>query len=223
MASPVLRNRFRQIIREAIDPILKPLGFVKRGQVYRKQLPELWWVMDVQRSRWNTSQECDFTCNVGIHVPNVRSMYYPEYPEPELPDVPHCIINARIGALNPDRELDLWWRLRIDDEQSVDETIKGELNKELTLFVLSFFERFRTRTDAIAYLEYLRRFRSEMRRGSYIEPNDSWLPIYLGILYWMEGNQEACCENLAQAKLRALSSNRCVREIESLVERICPN
>jgi len=222
MATSILQKRFRQIIHEAVDPVMRSAGFVKNGQIYRRQLPELWWVMGVQRSRWNSSVECDFTINVGIYVPCVRSIFSPDYSEPQLPDVSECIVSCRIGTLNPERKLDLWWTLSIEDDVQVGEaSIKQELSKELSQYALPFFEQFQTRRDVIAFLEYLKKSRSEIPRGHFIEPNVSWLPIFLGILYWMEGNQEACFENLIQAKHRAITSNWCVPEIESLIERIC--
>lgn len=222
MANSILQKRFRQIIREGIDPVLKAAGFVKQGQVYRRQLPELWWVLDVQRSRWNTADECDFTVNVGIHVPRVRSTYYPSYPEPQLPEVSDCIVSCRIGTLNPERKQDLWWTLKIDDDvQETDARIKDEISKELSRHVLPFFKRFQTRRDVIAFLDHLKTSRSEIHGGNHIYPNNSWLSIFLGILYWMESDQEACSENLTQAKHNALASKWGVAEIENLIERIC--
>jgi hypothetical protein len=56
----LLRSRFSRIVRKAVDPVLLPLGFTRRGQVYKRSLDRLWWVFQVERSRWNTAEECSF-------------------------------------------------------------------------------------------------------------------------------------------------------------------
>ncbi len=214
-----LNVRLTNILRQSADVLLKPLGFRKRGVIYRRQLPELWWLIGVQRSRWNTSSECEFTMNFGVYVPGMAAAY--NRPDPKWPVVADCVVHARVGSLNP-KPTDLWWTITLeDDAEKVDTLIREEISQQLQHYVLPFLHRLQSKWDVIHFLETLRP--EDYRRVTW--PLHEGITLEsLAILYWLLGERERCREALEQLKIEAMKKGYIegYRErVEKLYYRLC--
>lgn len=187
-----LRSRFSRIVRKAVDPVLLPLGFTRRGQVYKRSLDRLWWVFQVARSRWNTAEECSFDIGGGILVPEVNNtIYYHLQPIiPEKADVGDCIIRYA-----PVVELRRSWKIRQgDDEHSVDAQIIEEIREYIGTKMLSFYQNFSCLDDVIEFLTHLRHHGGDIPHSPvYVAPSSVFIPLHLAVLYWLKGDQKQVC------------------------------
>jgi len=143
-----LERRLRQILKNWIEPQLKTLGFKKRAYTYTRTLDEVWWLIDIQRSRWNTSQRCEFTVNLGVYVPGFYAILRGE--DPKRPTVPDCVFNCRINKAMGIRE-DKWWTLHADDPAPnlSDSAIGQELTDAIVNRAIPFLQRFQKRHEIL--------------------------------------------------------------------------
>lgn len=145
-----LKSRMGRIVADHLTPALKPPGLRKSGNVYRAARDGLWWLVDVQGSRWDGPDEVRFTLNAGVYVPGVLATYTGR-PEPKQPGPGDCCISARIGMLTPERK-DLWWTLRNEDA-GADEAIGREVGEAASTYLVPFLERFAGVEDVLRFLE----------------------------------------------------------------------
>ena len=152
VSTPPFAGRLNAILKDFLNPILKPLGFTKRKNVYVREDRELSWVIHIQRSDWNSATEASFTLNGGVYVPGVASTYVNKQERKSL-NLADCVVYARIGMLSESR-LDCWWNLRInDDVASVETEIGMDIKRRVENDVLPFLKRFETKEDVIGFLE----------------------------------------------------------------------
>jgi hypothetical protein len=86
--------------------VLKLHGFKKTAYVWTREGDWL-KIIDLQLSRWNSSEEARLTLNLGVFIPNLyRAMR--SHPVPDKPKEFHCDVRTRIGMLLP-RGTDRWW------------------------------------------------------------------------------------------------------------------
>jgi hypothetical protein len=185
MASPYER-RIQSILKQYATPILQENGFSRDRSRYYRQLSELMWLVEIQRSSFNDSTEASFTISCGIFVPG----FVPRYlgmKEPIRPQCPDCPICTRIGFLSEDR-INQWWTMSILDEPStVDPSIGGDLARRLESDCMSFFKRFQTRRDVLNYLLDYR----EQRGGEVTWPSSRlWALVFACIMSQLLG--DAC-------------------------------
>jgi hypothetical protein len=165
--------------------------------MYVRELEDISWIIDVQKSQWNTKEKAEFTLNCGVYVPGLFAAYG-NRPEPETPSIGRCCLQARIGALTDGK--DRWWVLHADDDiETTDEKIGAEIRDRLEHGVLPFLERFQSRRDLAAYLEAW----GPREQKQVMPKNEVIVLAYLGILYWLLGEQEKCRSMLAQAAEKA--------------------
>ncbi len=220
--SSSLNDRLASILKQSVDAILNPLGFRKRGVVYRYRLPELWWLVDIQRSRWNTSMQCEFTINFGVYVCGMAPVYNPLRSDPKLPTVADGVVNSRVGWLDSGIR-DLWWRLTLeDDAEKVDFVIIGEINHQLKCYVLPFLHRFQSKWDVVHFLEELLEDGLRHRRVTW-PATFSVAFESLGIVYWLIGEREQCCRAIERAKQEVLKTriDGAIQRVEQLYQRLC--
>ena len=213
-----LERRLQQILKEWIDPYLKSLGFMKRSFTYTRPFEELYWLLNIQRSQWNTSSVNEFTLNLGVYVPGVNALLSGN--EPKYPAIYHCVFHLRLGELAFGH--DHWWVIRSNDSDPLrtDRTIGEEIKTLLEQHAIPFLGRFQTIRDVTVYLEELGK---QQKRQVTWPASDFWLYIYLGILYWMMGNQEMCCIMMDKAFEEAKTSRveGMLDIIQSLYNSLC--
>ncbi len=195
------RERFSSILK-FVNQVLKEYGFLRRGQCFYYPLSELWRVVRVVRSRWNTADDCDFWIEFGVYVPNVFALIHPEIKEPACPDASNLTICWVSGFQHPPF-LQRSWQLTLQDMlPQKDEEVRSEVEDELMNYILPFLWKFTDRVDVIEFLEWLRNHREEIPGGVHIYPNDVWLPVILAVLYWQHGDKDACQQFLKAALSR---------------------
>jgi hypothetical protein len=198
MASP-FEPRLQSILRNAVTPLLKGQRFIKSRSIYTKALDGVTWVINVQRSIYNTKDQMSFTLNCGISVPGVMEIYAGRK-QPSIANV--CIVSARIGML-AEQHLDTWWDMKpVEDSQDIDADIGIDIAHRLAEHCLPFLERFQTVSDVIDFL-----LSARCERDRPIDPqSDSIQFIYAGIILHLIGDStrsEECFKAAAEAEARS--------------------
>jgi hypothetical protein len=91
--------------------LLRGREFKGSGQNFRRDLGEVWQVVNFQKSRWrDRSTPVSFTINVGTHFPRVPAQRWKEVAE--LGKLPESLTDfrLRVGHLLPERR-DTWWEV----------------------------------------------------------------------------------------------------------------
>ena len=104
----------KNLIIERVDAVLKPLGFLRRGDIWNRSTDDLVEVVDVQ-----VSKNADaYTLNAGVLDKVAYKIFWDELP-PEFIEQPQCTIGVRVGNLIDGK--DKWWPLddTTDDEGQV--------------------------------------------------------------------------------------------------------
>lgn len=130
--------KFDKIIKEGFHEILKPLGFKKKANNFYLPLETIGQIINIQKSAFGNKSEISFTINTGIFVPEYWSAFY-DYSDkglPEYPTEPECLIRKRIGALR--NQQDTWYYIK---ERTDEIELINEMIKNLTAFILPYFER----------------------------------------------------------------------------------
>jgi len=218
VAADSLTLRLRRILTSYIEPPLKSLGFRRRGANYFRQLSEIWWLVSVQRSRWNTKEELSFTLNIGIYVPQATAGLYGN--QPKHPGIADCILHLRLGYLQ--HPVDCWWTLCVADAvpAAVDEAVGQEIQELLVNHGLPFLERFHTHRDVLGYFKELSAY--DLRILTF--PKSAvWIFVNMGVLHWLLGEYDLCCRSLTQA-LNEVQRGRAygIQDfVESVFYRLC--
>jgi len=196
-----LNNRFRKMARRVQKQLLNQ-GFVCKGQTY-------WWERDrlsptliLKRSRWNTQELCEFWFVIGVFIPELYAIVYGENPPP-YPKDGYLAISLGIDKIPfyPRQRQTLRWELKLGDSVEVEERLWTEVSQHLQDYAVPFLDRFRTLSDVIDFLEWLRSHRHEWFKLMQIWPNDAWDPIYLAVLYWMVGDREKSLREINRFEL----------------------
>lgn len=192
-----LQHRLSQIIKRSCLPLLEKQSFHKQGLNFVRQLPELAWIIDIQKSRWNTKDQVEFTLNCGVFIPDVISLYGGRDKPVPCSAAASCV-SARLGSLKPDA-LDKWWRLSIGDRlPETDEKTVADVGSEIEQVLLPFLFRFRNQRDVIDFLE------SGYSQFPFVWPRSDAIRLsYLAALYHMSGEKDRSMAAIARAQTEA--------------------
>jgi hypothetical protein len=135
-----ISKRIKLILDRGFAPSLKQAGFHRHSTHFSRQFGESLQVINIQSSKWNTSDSGKFTINVGGHFSKIAALLYGKDPMPINPKEFHCIIRTRIGLLMPSRA-DSWWT--ITSNTAVEDVAK-EVAVACSDFVLPWLEQFGT-------------------------------------------------------------------------------
>lgn len=131
---------FKELTRRS-GVLLRGRGFKGSGQNFRRDLGEVWQVVNFQKSQWrDRSTPVSFTINVGTHFPRVRAERWRDVAEPGKLSVMHSDFGLRVGDLLPERR-DAWWEVdggRFDEQWP-------EFERALTAAVLPGLDAIATR------------------------------------------------------------------------------
>lgn len=128
---------FKEFIT-AINPSLKQMGFIKKGNSFYLEAQKNFGVINFQKSRESTKEVIKFTINFGVYSDVLGQLEY-EYNNSVKPEVEHCHWLARVGAFMTGSP-DFWWEVNVaDDLNSVASNVMGvvqniimsEINKRL--------------------------------------------------------------------------------------------
>ena len=123
----------------AIDVILKPLGFVRKGMTWNRRSSDVIDIIDVQISKLGET----VTLNAGVLDIVVYLCIWDKVP-PVFVEEPFATVRIRIGDLLDHK--DKWWK--IDQDNSVTE-ILSVINDTL----IPFFDRLHRRDEMAAWLD----------------------------------------------------------------------
>jgi hypothetical protein len=208
-----LHTRVNSIVRQSLTEALTPRGFTKRGLVYEKTLPELVWLVDLQRNRPSSLEEMSFTLNCGVFIADLTSTYA-DRPAPSTLKVTDSNIGARVGVLTPER-LDKWWTLRSDDSlPSHDERVISEIQFHLLEYILPFLESIGTKSAALDFLE-----KRPLGNALVWPLNDIIRVAYCGVLYYLLKDKQRAKDRLTAAQERATGTPN-EKHIRSLCSRL---
>jgi Domain of unknown function (DUF4304) len=119
---------------------LKQAGFVRHSTHFSRQFGDSLQVVNVQSSRWNTSESGRFTINVGIHFSSIAALLCGNDPMRVHPKESWCLLRARVGMLMSDPK-DHWWTVTVETDI---EEIARELTATCSKHVLPWLEQFKT-------------------------------------------------------------------------------
>jgi len=142
--------KFDKVIKDGFQEILKPLGFKKKANNFYLKLDTIGQIINVQKSAWGNKNNIDFTMNTGIFVPEYWLAFY-NYKDKGLPDYPtepECLIRRRIGSIR--NQHDTWYHIKEDTDE---EQLIVEMRKNLTKFILPYFDRLNNSEKMLKELE----------------------------------------------------------------------
>lgn len=144
------QEKFKRIIKEGFQEILKPLGFKKKAYNFYLQLEGLGQIINIQKSKWSTKEEIHYTINTGIFVPEYWSIVYNYQNEeiPKFPTEPICLVRKRIGEIR--NQNDTWFELK--KETNEDELIQ-KMRSNIDCFILPYFESINTKQKFLEKIE----------------------------------------------------------------------
>jgi len=129
---------FKQITNECISTPLKKIGFKKDVSNYSRDFPSFSQIINIQKSRWNTSEEIQFVLNIGFY----NSKYHSELsklPEPKKPKEYDCFVRFRLNKLTHNK--DYWYSIKNSMECS---NLKAEIENNFVNQLIPFLESNKT-------------------------------------------------------------------------------
>lgn len=119
-----VQEKFSNVVKEGIAPILKNNNFKKKGLNFYKDLGEIGHAIKVQKDKNNSKGEVRFTINIGIFS---KPYWFAEYnydnevTHPVFPQEPVSIIRKRIGDIK--YGYDYWYEL---ESQIIERKVMSE-------------------------------------------------------------------------------------------------
>ena len=211
--SNIFDNRLNSILKNNVTPLLKEVGFSKRRLVYVKDIGEISWLVDIQKSRWNDEVEAQFTLNCGVYVPDVLSTYA-NMAEPTRLKIEHCCCSARIGMLIPEKR-DLWWKLRENDPATSNNEIGQDLQRKLKDFVIPFLSKVDQRARVADFLSS--DLDAEYR---YISPRDEALRLAYSAIIYSKIDEKRKANNLLDFAIKVSAKSPGAEFISRLKQKI---
>ena len=144
-------QRFSNVLKEGITPILKENGFKKKGQNYYKSIGEIGQTVNIQKDKWNSKDEIKFTINLGIFS---EKYWLSEFDFdktkkiPQLPKESESIIRKRIGELKYGK--DFWYSI---ESQRLEWKLVKDIKEDFVNYILPFFKELDTKDKLINHLK----------------------------------------------------------------------
>lgn len=129
---------FKELIKE-LSPLLKQMGFNKKGNNFYLEGGKNYGVINLQKSRDSTKEVTKFTINFGVYSEVLGRLQY-DYSDSTKPEVEQCHWQSRVGGFMPGSP-DYWWYVNVLDDlssitfnvmEAVQSIIVPEINKRLS-------------------------------------------------------------------------------------------
>ena len=167
-----------------MNKILTPLGFVRKGRMWNRDVGVFTDVIDLQISKEGDGM----TINSGVLHPDIYKRCWAKA-APQFVDESSCTVRARIGQLI-DRK-DVWW---LFSEVNTPDDIAVKVIDHVIPFL-----------DSMHSVEAMERFLEKSQVTKYGYP----LPIIiLALLKWEHGDKIGSCEILSELRKRTVKSWR---------------
>ncbi|MFN0052081.1 MAG: DUF4304 domain-containing protein [Planctomycetales bacterium] len=205
------KRRLSLLIDKHIAPLLAAKGFERDRDVFVCDKQSMQWLIELQRSKWNSSGQIDFTFSIGVYVPGLFSTYSGRL-EFETRSAPTCCIHGRIGMLDPDH-FDSWWSLsREECSEQFDDSIRQSIIDKLVRIAFPFLARFESLNDVAEFLVSARKPLDKT-----VFPQSHAIAFaYAAILYQRLGLPKEQMTALARAEEEARGS-----PVEEIVGALC--
>ncbi|HEY8559553.1 MAG TPA: DUF4304 domain-containing protein [Pyrinomonadaceae bacterium] len=141
------RDEIKNIVDSTLRPILKRLGYRKKGNTWNLRDGELIKVVNVQFSSGNTSRQAKFTVNLGVYNPDFRreSLVAGKINEENVKEH-ECEIRERLGAISYGS--DFWWTVYANEDN---EKASEDLRTRFTDRGLPWLNSFKNLEDEYNY------------------------------------------------------------------------
>jgi hypothetical protein len=133
MATP--QDIIKAMVASLHQRYLKPLGFRKSGTTWIRPI-EWKHVINVQLSKWNSSEEAQFTVNLGISIEQLHAATESLPLTGALKEY-DCDVRTRIGNLLLTKQ-DKWWTVKPDSDP---EGLADDVFTNIAQHALPWFER----------------------------------------------------------------------------------
>lgn len=200
----------KSFVRKIADQILFDEGLSRQGQIYYREESGILWVIQLQYTSLSFGFRVHFL--FGIHVPGFIPIFAGTK-EPNRPDVSDCVLQMVLLSLD-------WQQSDPKIGQSeLDATIERLLEKISQKFKLiaQVLRSFKEIPDVIQYLEGNLKF--ECENPIHHWPNKPLTPVYLGVLYWLNGQQDEARRSFDWAVEQSRNILSFVETIEIVRER----
>lgn len=129
---------FKEIINK-LSPLLKKMGFDKKGNNFYLEENKNFAVVNFQKSRESTKEIVSFTINFGLYSDVLGRTQYC-YNNSVKPEIEKCHWQARIGNFMPNSP-DYWWEVNLSSDLNdiasnifgvIETIIMPEINKRIS-------------------------------------------------------------------------------------------
>jgi hypothetical protein len=178
------------IVGETIQPLLKPLGFKKRGLQWNRDRGDFVDVLTVQEAKHSTPEKRVFTLNLGVAVKFFHEAVWQKSLSSSVSEA-DCPVRLRLGDLIQGRLFgdanDQWWE--IEDTQSA-KLIGKQLADALKDMGIPFLQRFDTFGAVANHLKAVQGWQAK---------NPLTL-IYRALAEWKDGDCNGALDTLTAIK-----------------------
>ena len=194
-----------EIVKGSIQPLLKSLGFRKKGLRWNRDRGEFMDVVTVQEAKHSTLERQVFTLNLGVFVKLFYETVWQKHPSGFMTEA-DCAVRVRLAHLVQGKPygnaLDQWWE--IEAVAPGDVLIGKEVEDALRDIGIPFLERF-DKFDAIA---------DHLHKVKGWQAKDSLIVIYRALAEWKTGATNTALKTLSMIEGKAWEAKAdVVREI----------
>lgn len=104
-----MSDLYHYLLKEYIISYLKSQQFIRRGSKFYRDIGEVIWLIDFQKSRSNTKDVTSFTINLGVFSKTLSSFYVDKSLDKKFIE-DDCHIRKRIGYLMKENT-DVWFTI----------------------------------------------------------------------------------------------------------------
>ena len=143
--------KFEGIVKTCFHEKLKPVGFLKKGNNFYRDLGEIGHIVNIQKSMYGSRDRLSFTANIGIFTPaywKAQFDFTHSGEPPKYPIEPVSTLRRRIGEFMEGN--DKWYDL---SQETDDRPIQEELSQTMDVKVLPFLNQMNSVSRLIDYLE----------------------------------------------------------------------
>lgn len=127
-------RRIDSIISTGLAPLLKRAGFKKKARNFTREHADRVEVINVQASKWNSSNEIEFTVNVGVFYPAIAEIS-DALKVAGTPKQSDCTVRTRIGWLKGENN-DHWWKVHpASDDSEVAKDLAWQVEEDCFLWL----------------------------------------------------------------------------------------
>ena len=182
------------IVGETIQPLLKPLGFKKKGLQWNRDRGDFVDVLTVQEAKHSTHEKQVFTLNLGVAVKSFHKAVWQKSLSSSVSEA-DCPVRLRLGDLIQGKPFgdanDQWWE--IEESTQSAKLIGKQIADALKDMGIPFLKRFDTFGAVADHLKKVKGWQAK---------NPLTL-IYRALAEWKDGDGNGALDTLTAVKGKA--------------------